>query len=126
MKTTTEFIGPEQAKKYLATMGPPSYPVDPKLVASFAERMKSGAWIVGPEPLLVEDVDPEKMISGRRRMHAVVESGVTVEFVVHRGKGPFGMVTQAPSSCAKCNEKIATDVEAVWIEGQGIFHEGCV
>ena len=81
---TTKKIGPKEAQEYLETMGPPSYPVDPHLVSMFAKRMKSGAWIEGPEPLL-EDLEGN-MISGRRRMHAVVESGVEVEFVVIRGE----------------------------------------
>lgn len=83
METTTEKIGPKEAKVYLETMGPPSYPVDPKLVSRFAERMKSGAWIVGPESLFEDD--DGNMISGRRRMLAVIEAGVEVEFTVVRG-----------------------------------------
>jgi len=85
MKMSTERIGPEQAKGYLATMGAPSYPVDPHLVSMFAKRMKSGAWIEGPEPLMVEE-ESGKMVGGRRRMHAVVEAGVEVEFAVVRGE----------------------------------------
>jgi len=78
-----EKIGPERARELLATMGPPSYPVDPRQVQLYAERMKSGAWELQGECLILEE---ERMVSGRRRMLAVVEAGIDVDFVVIRGK----------------------------------------
>ena len=46
--------------------------------------MRRGAWSPDGEPL-VED-EEGKMLSGRRRMHAVVEAGVEVEFEVVRDR----------------------------------------
>lgn len=81
-----EKIGPERALELLATMGPPTYPVDRRQVELYAECMRSGAWGLQGSSLVLEEEDLERMVSGRRRMLAVVHAGVEVEFVVIRGK----------------------------------------
>jgi hypothetical protein len=90
-----EHIGPERAKELLETMGQPTYPVDPRQVELYAERMKSGAWGLRGSALVIEGLELERMVSGRRRMHAVVHAGVEVEFVVIRGEsGEFAPLCQ--------------------------------
>jgi hypothetical protein len=79
-----EKIGPAEARRYLETMGEPSYPVEPAYVTMLAERMKSGAWTTQGDAIV--ETEEGKMLSGRRRMHAVVEAGVEVEFVVQLGR----------------------------------------
>lgn len=78
-------IGPEEARGYLEKMEPPSYPVDPGYVHMLAERMRRGEWVLEGERLLEDEEGV--MIQGRRRMHAVVEAGVEVEFEVGRVTG---------------------------------------
>lgn len=78
---TQERIGAEQARAYLDTMDEPSYPVEPSEVRMFADRMRSGRWTLDGAELVLKD---ERMIHGRRRMMAVVMSGVEVDFVVVR------------------------------------------
>ena len=77
-------IGPEEAKAYLEKMGPPSYPVDPGYVTKLAERMRAGEWVLEGERLLEDEEG--NLFGGRRRMHAVVEAGVEVEFEVVRDR----------------------------------------
>lgn len=80
MSVVTKKIGPEEARKLLETMGPPSYPVDPARVSLMARMMKSGAWTLEGSHLV--ETEEGKLVQGRRRMHAVVEAGVDVEFLV--------------------------------------------
>lgn len=79
-----EKIGPEEARRYLETMGRPSYLIQPAYVRWLARRMRSGAWTTEGEPIV--ETREGKLLSGRRRMHAVIQAGVEVEFVVQLGR----------------------------------------
>ena len=78
-----ETIGPARAQQYLDTMGPATYPVAPQTVLRYAKHMKSGAWVLIGPCLIVDEEG--KMLSGRRRMMAVIEADLEVEFVVQVG-----------------------------------------
>jgi len=87
MTEIIEKIGPEEAQEYLNTMGPPSYPVDPAEVRRFARDMSLGLWLTVHRGAPVDPLrlTPEgRMISGRRRMLAVIAAGVEIDFIVQR------------------------------------------
>lgn len=77
-----EYIGPREAEKYLGTnfnnrnlkMGK---------VSNYLRDMRSGSWRFNGETIKFDESD--NLIDGQNRLTAVIESGVTLPFLVVRG-----------------------------------------
>ena len=88
MTTDPELIGPELARKYLANAVPHLRKPIPPTVRLFARVMKSGKWVTTSNPISFDEEG--RLADGAQRLHAVIEAGVEVEFLVLRGlKDPF-------------------------------------
>lgn len=83
-------VYPALAEKWLATsLG--NRGVSRPRVLAFAESMNSGRWELNGNTI-VFDVDGT-LVDGHHRLHAVVQSGKTIPFLVVRGVSPSARVT---------------------------------
>jgi hypothetical protein len=78
---TIESITPELAEQYLATQKINRAPTNYR-VKDYADRMKRGEWHISQPIMFSEDGD---LFDGQHRLMAVIESGVTCDFLVLRG-----------------------------------------
>ena len=82
MKTTTETITPAQAKEYLLLSTRSCY-LWKKRVSRMAEDMRSGAWVLGEDPIRFDTEGA--LVDGQHRLSACVASGVPLTTLVVRG-----------------------------------------
>lgn len=78
-----ELIGPETAQQYLA-LNTENRPLRPTHVNRMAQDMRDGKWNFTGEPICFREGDGVLM-NGQHRLHAVIASGETVQFMVVRG-----------------------------------------
>lgn len=82
MRTITESITPEIAKKYLIK-NKGNRSKRQSVIDFYAQQMKSGEWMLSPQGISFdEDGD---LLDGQHRLEAVVASGCTVDFRVTTG-----------------------------------------
>jgi len=81
---TVERIGPDEARKLLEKLVPKYRRPNPRHVREFADMMKKGLWVSERDGPIHHDVD-KGLVDGRRRLLAVVEANVAVDFQVVRG-----------------------------------------
>ncbi len=85
MQMDPEVIGPEGARKLLELVNEEFCRTpNPRWVTSFAEEMRQGRWLPAGGSIKVDD--ERGLIDGRRRLLAVLESGLEIQFLVIRGK----------------------------------------
>ncbi|MGE0709137.1 MAG: hypothetical protein AB7N76_19470 [Planctomycetota bacterium] len=75
-------VTPERARALLAS-NTFNRPLRKRLVAQYAEDMRCGRWQLNGEPVLVSAEGV--LLNGQHRLHAVIESGVSVWLYVTRG-----------------------------------------
>lgn len=76
-----ETITPEIAKEYLK-FNTINRPLNKNHVSFLAKQMKAGDWKMNGETICFEDT---ALVDGQHRLHAVIESGVPIDFLVVRG-----------------------------------------
>lgn len=81
LKVDTKLINPQIAKLLLRGCRKNRSPAKSR-IKRYAQGMKLGEWVVA-QPLLLDEEG--KLLDGQHRMHAVMESGVPVEFLVIEG-----------------------------------------
>lgn len=85
--TTWETVTPEMALEYLATRdGKPQRPLRAVDVRKYSADMKAGRWLENGESLIF-DTNGE-LVDGQHRLHAQLDAGVTMQWVVVRGVAP--------------------------------------
>ncbi len=77
-----ESIGPEEAKKLLATQAR-NRPLRKAKVLRFASQMRAGKWQVNGEPIIISA--DEELFDGQHRLQAIIEFGKPVLMMVVRG-----------------------------------------
>lgn len=82
MNTIVETITPIKAQEYLFT-SKGNRPISKETVASYADSMKSGKWMLNGVPI-VFDTDGN-LIDGHHRLNAIVLAGVPIATAVARG-----------------------------------------
>lgn len=88
--TRKESITPAQAQRILtehyARVDAGSFnqrTISPARVGLYANDMKRGAWLLQPQPIVIDENG--NLVDGQHRLEAVAASGATVEFMVSRG-----------------------------------------
>jgi len=81
-----EDITPDMAKTYLKS-NTHNRPLDPARVAKYAADMRAGRWLVSPETISFDEHGV--LLNGQHRLAAIVESSVTVKFLVVMGMDPM-------------------------------------
>jgi hypothetical protein len=79
-----ELIGPDEARELLKNLMPDYRAADMRCVRDFASMMTKGQWLPRAEPLMYDT--RHGLVGGRRRLLAVIEAGVEIEFLVMRGE----------------------------------------
>lgn len=79
--SSIERVNPEQAKKYLETQKINRVPTNNR-VKDYAMRMARGEWKIS-QPL--QFTDEGDLFDGQHRLLAVIESGISCDFIVIRG-----------------------------------------
>jgi hypothetical protein len=80
-------ITPAMAKKWLKKNTHNFRPVTRATVLKYADTMKKGKWVVSDTAI---SFDPDgNLVNGQHRLNAVIEAGVTVEFIVIRNYTGF-------------------------------------
>lgn len=79
--SSIETITPELAEKYLATQKVNRKPTRHR-IKDYAERMLRGEWEIS-QP--IQFTDEGDLFDGQHRLLAVIESGVTCDFIIMRG-----------------------------------------
>ena len=79
-----ELVGPEEAREMLKDLRPDYRAADMQSVHEFAKAMRNGQWRPRRGNLMVDN--DNGLVDGRRRLLAVIECGLHIEFVVLRGK----------------------------------------
>ena len=95
LQVDPEVIGPEEAREMLKNLVPQYRPPDSHYVELFADVMRRGKWVPTYETIKI-DVRPgtvARLVDGRRRLLAIIESGAEIEFLVMRG--PFELFDPA-------------------------------
>lgn len=83
-------ITPQLAEQWLANNTHNRH-LSMRQVKRLADAMKRGEWILNGEP--VQFSADGRVLNGQHRLHAVVESGVTIQSVVIRGLAPIAQET---------------------------------
>jgi hypothetical protein len=79
IRASVESIGPEQAKRYLATSRG-NRPKTQTRVAQYRDDMRAGRWVLSPQGIAF-DIEGH-LIDGHHRLDAVIAAGVSVQFLV--------------------------------------------
>lgn len=79
---SVEEITPEIAERILAGKVRAGMVEDPKAVATYAEIMRAGGWIMNGQPIIFDTEG--HLVDGVQRLSAVVKSGVTITTLVAR------------------------------------------
>lgn len=82
MKFETLYVGPEMAEQMLATSGF-NRPVMASRVVTLANEMRLGKWQLNGETVVF--AESGKLLDGQHRLHAIIESGCTVQLAIVRG-----------------------------------------
>lgn len=56
--------------------------IRPSVVAKYATIIREGNWILTPEPIVIADTG--RLLNGQHRLHAVIQCGISVPFLVIR------------------------------------------
>lgn len=83
MNATIEHITPDIARSYLATMKTNRKPSRP-VVNRYASDMKNGLWQLTGQGIIFDEEG--RLSDGQHRLLSVIESGVTVDFLVIRNE----------------------------------------
>lgn len=84
MKTALEYITPEIARKYLATVDPQKQrPLRMARVMAFAREMKAGHWMLNHQGFAFDE--DGNLIDGQHRCKAIEICGLTIPVLVTRG-----------------------------------------
>lgn len=83
MDIKVEEIGPDRAKELLGTTR--NRNVRQRHVAGLARDMDAGRWGAHSVLMVADTPDGDVLIDGQHRLHAIVRSGITAEFVVMYG-----------------------------------------
>lgn len=75
-------ITPERAKFYLKNLSRDNRTINKSRVTFYANQMKEGQWQLNGETIIFSDKDT--LLNGYHRMHAVIEAGVPIKFLVVR------------------------------------------
>lgn len=86
MQVDPELIGPKKAREMLKNLMPDYRAAHMRSVHDFAKAMKTGHWKLA-EPLMYDT--RHGLVGGRRRLLAVIEADVEIEFLVMRGEFDF-------------------------------------
>jgi hypothetical protein len=88
MTITTEIVTvtPEKAVDWLANHNPRNRSVAKSAVSLYARQMQDGQWMLNGEAIQFDTNDD--LLNGQHRLHAVVESGCNVDFLVVYGLPP--------------------------------------
>ena len=86
LQVDPELIGPKKAREMLKNLMPDYRPANMRDVHDFAKAMKRGQWEL-IEPLMYDT--RHGLVGGRRRLLAVIEADVEIEFLVMRGEFDF-------------------------------------
>jgi len=76
-------VTPQLAKEWLEGLDPQQRRVREHVVRQYARDMIAGAWCLTHQPIAFDAQD--RLIDGQHRLHAVVESGQTIDMAVARG-----------------------------------------
>lgn len=79
MRMRVVSINPKRAAELLA-LSAGNRPIRKLLVARYAKEMAMGSWKLSPEPIIV--TKKGRLVQGHHRLHAVILSGCTVEFML--------------------------------------------
>lgn len=82
LHTSLELISPEVADKYLALNIDHNRRINPNRVRDYSRQMQTGQWCLSA-PISFDCQG--QLIDGQHRLHAVIHSGLTLEFLVIRG-----------------------------------------
>lgn len=84
MRTYEAKIGPEEARRMLGNSAHfDNRNISKERVRNYAADMRNGAWLVNGEPIIMDD--NAVVIDGQHRLHAVIQSGATVAFLIVEG-----------------------------------------
>lgn len=86
IQTQIETVNPTIATAYLSTNTKNQRNVTINHVNHLTQQMESGQWLLTGEPIIFDKLG--KLINGQHRMHAVVKSGASIQFLVIRGVEP--------------------------------------
>lgn len=85
IRTSTELVTPDLAKEMLLRNGN-NRPVNWHKVEEYAEEMRAGRWRLHDQGIMLDT--QERILTGQKRLWAVVKSGVSVYMRVSRGNPP--------------------------------------
>lgn len=85
MRLATESITPEKAVKWLENNSVNRHLI-PSRVNAYARDMEQGRWLLNGQSIIFNG--DGGLLDGQHRLHAVVESGVTIKSIVVRGAPP--------------------------------------
>lgn len=105
IETKLEVISPSQAKKHLAAWGG-NRKVSKLLVERYADAMRKGQWQAQNGETIKISKDG-KLLDGQHRMHAVVESNKSIQFLVVRDV-PFEAFVTIDSGKARSAGDVAS------------------
>ena len=92
MKTATVKVTPAMALNWLNTCNTKNRRVNKKHVQNLANEMKSGRWTVNGETIAFDE--DMVLIDGQHRLHAIIQSGVSIETIVVYGiEDPRAFIT---------------------------------
>ena len=80
-----EKVGPRKAQQYLESSIGTNRPLSRATVAKYTSAMERGQWT----PSIIQFNSKDQLIDGQHRLHAVIRSGTTQEFLAVRGNDNF-------------------------------------
>jgi len=84
MRTYEAKIGPEEARRMLGNSAHfDNRNINKARVRNYAADMANGDWLVNGEPIIMDE--NAVVIDGQHRLHAVIQSGATVAFLIVEG-----------------------------------------
>lgn len=81
-------VTPEMAAEWLDNMAP-NRKASQKRVSALAVQMQTGLWVFDASPIRFDTQG--RLVDGQNRLHAVIESGMTIPFAIARGIAPQAM-----------------------------------
>lgn len=91
MNTRIELVTPEMAKGYLINNYARQRNVSDSHVIHLAQQMAAGQWQLNGEPIIFDHNG--NVINGQHRLHAVIRSGVAVQFLIVSGVDESAFLT---------------------------------
>lgn len=97
-------IGPEEARSLLSANSR-NRPLSPSRVKALAGQMARGEWRVNGDTLRLSKTG--RLLDGQHRLHAIIESGVTQDYIVVRGLDDESFDTIDIGAARKASELLA-------------------